>query len=245
MFRLLDVPLLQSRAALADIPEGKILINTINAHSYNVAQKDSAFAAALSGGDFLIPDGAGIVKACHWLGKAGSPLERVAGWDLFCFEMERVSKLKRNPRVMFLGSSPQVLCRIAERAAADYPGMEVRTYSPPYKAEFSEEENAAMVEAVNSAEPDLLWLGMTAPKQEKWAWEHWKELDIACHAGTVGAVFDFYAGTARRAPQWWQEHSLEWLYRLLHEPRRMWKRYVVGNPLFILNILKEKLHKDA
>lgn len=93
--------------------------------------------------------------------------------------------------------------------------------------------------AVNKANPDLLWIGMTAPKQEKWAYTHWNELKIHCHCGTIGAVFDFYAGTVKRAPAWWQRHSLEWCYRLLKEPRRMWKRYIIGNLLFMWNICKE------
>ena len=141
---------------------------------------------------------------------------------------------------MFMGSSELVLDLIKGTAAFDYPFLEVVTYSPPYKAEFSEEDNQAIIRAINEANPDLLWIGMTAPKQEKWTYSHWKELDIHCHVGTIGAVFDFYAGTAKRAPMWWQDHSLEWLYRLIKEPRRMWRRYVIGNPLFIWNILKEK-----
>jgi N-acetylglucosaminyldiphosphoundecaprenol N-acetyl-beta-D-mannosaminyltransferase len=144
-------------------------------------------------------------------------------------------------RVMFLGSSEKVLTLIRERAAVDYPNLEVVTYSPPYKPEFSEEDSQAMIQAINEANPDLLWIGMTAPKQEKWTYQHWNELDIHCHCGTIGAVFDFYAGTAKRAPLWWQTHSLEWLYRLLSEPKRMWRRYVIGNPLFLWYILKEKL----
>lgn len=80
-----------------------------------------------------------------------------------------------------------------------------------------------------------------ALKQEKWTYAHWKELNIHCHVGTIGAVFDFYAGTAKRAPQWWQEHSLEWLYRLVNESKRMWRRYVIGNPLFIYNVFKRKI----
>lgn len=107
------------------------------------------------------------------------------------------------------------------------------------KPEFSEEDNRAIVEAINKANPDLLWIGMTAPKQEKWAYTHWNELKIHCHCGTIGAVFDFYAGTVKRAPAWWQRHSLEWCYRLLKEPRRMWKRYIIGNLLFMWNICKE------
>lgn len=141
---------------------------------------------------------------------------------------------------MFLGSSEKVLSLIRERAVADYPHLQIVTYSPPYKPEFSNEDNRTMIQAVNTADPDLLWIGMTAPKQEKWAFAHWHELDIHCHCGTIGAVFDFYAGTARRAPLWWQRHSLEWLFRLLMEPRRMWRRYVIGNTKFLYYILKEK-----
>lgn len=229
---------MESRKALSALPEGKILINTINAHSYNTAQKDALFAEALRNGDYLIPDGASIVKACRWIGAKSQPMERIAGWDLFETEMERLNK--RGGRCMFMGSSEKVLQKIRERAATDYPAIEVVTYSPPYKPEFSTEENAAIVQAINAANPDLLWIGMTAPKQEKWTYAHWNELDIHCHVGTIGAVFDFYAGTARRAPQWWQKHSLEWLYRLIIEPRRMWRRYIIGNPLFLWNLTKER-----
>ena len=245
MLRLSDLDIVESKDALAAIPEGKVLINTINAHSFNVAQEDEAFAEALKGGDYLIPDGASIVKACRWLKAKSQPKERIAGWDLFVFEMQRLNdkgKMINDKllRVMFMGSSETVLERIREQAKVDYPHLEVVTYSPPYKAEFSEEENSAIIRAINEANPDLLWIGMTAPKQEKWTYQHWKELDIHCHVGTIGAVFDFYAGTAQRAPKWWQEHGLEWLYRLCIEPKRMWRRYVIGNPLFLWNVSKEK-----
>lgn len=241
-----------SIAGLGKIPEGKALINTINAHSYNTAQEDEAFAEALSKGDFLIPDGASIVKACRWLKAKSQPKERIAGWDLFEYEMTHLnSKMKeckneemKKGRVMFLGSSEKVLALIRERAAVDYPNLEVVTYSPPYKPEFLEEDNRAMIKAINDADPDLLWIGMTAPKQEKWAYTHWKELDINCHCGTIGAVFDFYAGTVKRAPLWWQKHSLEWLYRLIMEPRRMWRRYIIGNAKFLHYIYKESKIKD-
>ena len=119
------------------------------------------------------------------------------------------------------------------------PNIEIETYSPPYKPEFSQEDNQAIIDAINRAKPDLLWIGMTAPKQEKWTYAHWKKLNVHCHVGNIGAVFDFYAGTVKRAPLWWQRHGLEWAYRLLKEPRRMWKRYVVGNMLFLYNVYKE------
>lgn len=245
MLRLTNLNIVESKEALSAIPEGKILINTINAHSYNVAQKDELFAEALANGDYLIPDGASIIKACKWLYAKSQPKERIAGWDLFAFEMERLNNRSKREevrgKVMFMGSSEKVLSLIREKAALDYPHLEVVTYSPPYKSVFSDEENTAIIKAINDADPDLLWIGMTAPKQEKWTYSHWKELNIHCHVGTIGAVFDFYAGTAKRAPMWWQKHSLEWLYRLIIEPKRMWRRYVIGNPLYLWNIFEEKV----
>ena len=242
MLKLKDINILGSREELRRLPEGKLLINTINAHSYNTAQKDVVFAEALTNGDVLIPDGASIVKACRWIKAKSQPKERIAGWDLFVHEMERVNKENEGAKkkVMFLGSSNNVLALIKARAEKDYPNIEVITFSPPYKPVFSDEDNRMMIEAINNTKPDLLWIGMTAPKQEKWAYAHWNELNINCHAGTIGAVFDFYAGTIQRAPIWWQEHSLEWLYRLLKEPKRMWRRYLIGNILFLWNIFTKE-----
>ena len=275
MFRLKNLNILGSKAELAALPEGKLLINTINAHSYNTARKDELFAEALTNGDVLIPDGVSIVKACRWIKAKGLPKERIAGWDLFEFEMNKLEECGmknvecgannssldnsqsasadhstfntqhsplRSPQrtVMFMGSSQKVLDLIVKRAAEVYPHLKIVTYSPPYKPEFSDEDNKAIIEAINAADPDLLWIGMTAPKQEKWTYSHWNELNIHCHVGTIGAVFDFFAGTVERAPIWWQRHGLEWLYRLLKEPKRMWRRYIIGNTLFLWNMLKEK-----
>lgn len=238
MLMLNELRILESKDQLSCIPTGKILINTINAHSFNTAQTDPLFAEALKNGDYLLPDGASIVKACRWLHCQSQPKERIAGWDLFEFEMNRLNQ--SGGRCMFMGSSDKVLALIKERARIVYPKIEVITYSPPYKEEFSEAENTAIISAINTANPDLLWIGMTAPKQEKWTYTHWDELKIHCHVGTIGAVFDFFAGTYTRAPQWWQNHSLEWLYRLLKEPKRMWRRYIIGNPLFLFHVGKQK-----
>mgnify|MGYP004552340077 FL=1 len=247
MFRLKTLTILGSKAELASLPEGKLLINTINAHSFNTAKKDQLFAEALTNGDVLIPDGVSIVKACKWIKAKSQPKERIAGWDLFSFEMEKLereseelrTKSEESKIVMFMGSSQKVLDLIVKRAAEVYPHLKVVTYSPPYKPEFSDEDNKAIIDAINAANPDLLWIGMTAPKQEKWTYSHWNELNIHCHVGTIGAVFDFFAGTVERAPIWWQEHGLEWLYRLIKEPKRMWRRYIIGNSLFLWNMVKE------
>ena len=242
--------LLGSKAELDNLPQGKLLINTLNAYSYNNAKKDRKFAEALLNGDVLIPDGMSVVKACQWLGNPHSPRERVAGWDLFMHEMKKLNSLKpletslhhERRRVLFFGSSERVLALMKERAAKDFPNLEVVTYSPPYKDEFSAEDSKAMVDFINATEPNLMWVGMTAPKQEKWTYEHWNELNVNCHVGTVGAVFDFYAGTTKRAPLWWQQHGIEWLYRLIKEPRRMWRRYIIGNAEFLCYVVGEKFN---
>lgn len=247
MITIGSLKLLCSKAELATLPEGKLLINTINAFSYNNARKDPLFAEALTKGDVLIPDGVSIVKACGWLNKECKPKERIAGWDLFAFEMDKLNSKGQilaeqgqpKPHVMFMGSSEKVLSLIREKASEVYPNVEVDTYSPPYKPEFTDEDNNAIIEAINKVRPDLLWIGMTAPKQEKWAYKHFDRLDIDCHIGTIGAVFDFFAGTYKRAPEAWQRYGLEWLYRLLSEPKRMWRRYLIGNTVFIGHVIRE------
>ena len=239
--RINDLTLVRSRDEMAGWPDGKFLIDTVNAHSFVVAQKDSAFADALLSADALLPDGISIVKACRWLKMQSAPVEKIAGADLFAYEMGKLEE--KGGICFFLGSSSDVLARIEERAAEVYPHIRVITYSPPYKLVFSAEDNQAMVEAVNAAHPDLLWVGMTAPKQEKWLHDHWAELDLHGHAGAIGAVFDFFAGTVKRAPQKWIDLGLEWLYRLLREPRRTWRRYLIDNPRFLWLVLQEKLSK--
>ena len=198
MFVLKELSILSNKINLSLLPQGKLLINTINAHSYNTALKDPLFAEALQKGDALIPDGISIVKACRWLKTKSQPQERIAGWDLFVFEMERLNQ--KGGKCFFMGSSEKVLSLIREKAKRIYPNITVETYSPPYKPEFSAEDNKKIIDAINQANPDLLWIGMTAPKQEKWTYSHWDELDIHCHVGTIGAVFDFFAGTVERAP---------------------------------------------
>ena len=239
MISIRELNLLGCRANLADLPDGKLLINTINAFSYNNARKDALFEEALTKGDVLIPDGISIVRACRWLKAKTQPKERIAGWDLFAFEMHRLNRL--GGKVMFLGSSEKVLDLIRKKSATLYSNLEVVTYSPPYKPKFTLEDDQNMVQAINEANPDLLWIGMTAPKQEKWTYANWDRLNIHCHVGTVGAVFDFFAGTYKRAPEIWQRMGLEWFYRLLKEPRRMWKRYIIGNVVFMGHVVREKI----
>jgi len=170
----------------------------------------------------------------------GEKLHKIAGADLFFYEMERINT--KGGACFFLGSSEETLQKIRKRATKEYPNIQVHTYSPPYKPEFSEDENNLMIEAVNAVEPDVLFVGMTAPKQEKWAYHHFEQLQSG-HVCCIGAVFDFYAGTVKRAPGWLIQLGMEWSYRLIKEPRRMWRRYLIGNAKFIGLVVMEKIRR--
>lgn len=232
--RLKDLPLFI--LSLGMLPKDKCLVNTINAHSFNTLQKDFDFYESLQKSTILLPDGISIVLAIRLL--TGKKIGKIAGEDLFKWEMERMEQ--ERGKVFFLGSSEATLAKIVERTKREYPNVMVATYSPPYKPEFTAEDNQQMIEAVNAFKPDVLLIGMTAPKQEKWAAAHFEQL-MATHVCSIGAVFDFYAGTVKRAPRWMIAIGMEWFYRLVREPRRMWRRYLIGNALFIYYIICEKL----
>jgi N-acetylglucosaminyldiphosphoundecaprenol N-acetyl-beta-D-mannosaminyltransferase len=221
---------------LTNIKDQKLLITTLNAHCFNLAQQDSLYYEALCNSDILLPDGISIVYATYFL--TGVKLKKIAGADLFFHEMNRLNA--NGGTCFFLGSSISTLEQISKRASYEYPQVRVYQYSPPYKQEFSSEDNVKMLSAINTCKPDVLFIGMTAPKQEKWAYVNISKLN-AKHICCVGAVFDFYAGTVIRAPGWIIGLGLEWFYRLIKEPVRMWKRYLIGNPKFMFYILKEKL----
>mgnify|MGYP001199337704 FL=1 len=225
---------------LNELNNGKQLINTINAHSYNLTKDDALFKLSLLKSDVLLPDGIAVVWAVKFL--LGSIIKKIAGADLFFYEMERLQN--QNGKCFFLGSTEDVLSKIKSRASIEYPSIEIASYSPPYKVHFSEVDTLNMLEKVNDFEPDVLFIGMTAPKQEKWAHQNFDRLHVKSHICSVGAVFDFYAGSIERAPNWMISIGLEWLYRLLKEPKRMWRRYLIGNTVFMIQIIKEKLFKN-
>lgn len=213
-------------------------VSCINPHSTVVSTGDSEFVDSLKSSDILVPDGAGIVLASNILGK--NIKERVTGADIF-FGISEYANKKGGVKYFFLGSTQAVLDKISANLAKDYPGIEIcGTYSPPYKPKFSDEDNAVMIDLVNQVKPDVLWVGMTAPKQEKWIHENKDKLQVPL-SGAIGAVFDFYAGTVPRSPEWACRMGLEWLPRLAREPRRLFKRNFISSPLFLLMVFKEKL----
>lgn len=213
----------------------KTLINTINQYSFCIAQEDAAFKKALQGSDILLPDGMAIVAAARLL--SNTKITKIAGAELHDFLLQKLNTTGGS--CFYLGASQDTLYKINNRVKIEFPNVKVYSYSPPFKAVFSVSDNDKMVAAVNAVSPDVLFIGMTAPKQEKWAFEH-KDLLQANIICSIGAVFDFYAGTVKRPSEFWIQLRLEWFIRLIKEPKRMWKRYLYFGPIFIGYILREK-----
>jgi len=208
-----------------------------NPHSLVEADGDGTFRTALLDADMIVPDGAGIVLASRLLN--GRIRQRITGSDVFRGVNEAMNQ-RGQGSCFFLGSTEGTLARISAKMAKDFPKVKVAgTYSPPFKNEFIEEDNNRMVAAVNAAEPDVLWVGMTAPKQEKWIYRNRDKLNVKFVAA-VGAVFDFYTETVKRSHPGFQKLGLEWLPRLLQQPGRLWSRTVISAPVFLFLVLKQK-----
>lgn len=208
-----------------------------NPHSLVVAETDPLFEAAIKNADMVTPDGVGIVVASRILG--GQIFDRVTGSDIF-FGLSNILNEKGKYSYFFLGSTRDNLATIQERMDRDFPNITVAgTFSPPFKADFSEEDDCMMIEEINRAKPDVLWVGMTAPKQEKWIYRNKGKLHVR-FIGPIGAVFDFYTRTVTRSHPWFQKHGFEWFPRLLKQPRRLWRRNFVSGPVFLIRILKQR-----
>jgi len=216
-----------------DFSKNKI-INTINPHSYCVANEDLDFKKALENSDILLPDGIGIVWAEKFLNNQN--IKKIAGFDLFLFLMEKLNN--ENGSVFFLGASQETLIKIKIKCNSEYPNVSLGCYSPPFKAVFTDEDSTKMCNEVNTFKPDVLFIGMTAPKQEKWIFNYKNQLN-AKNICSIGAVFDFYAGNVNRAPKFIIRLGLEWLHRSM-KSKRLFKRNFISNPKFILDTLKTK-----
>ena len=224
-------------ASLSDITfVTKCIINTINPHSYCEAKKDSLFAEALLSSDVLLPDGSGIVLATKIL--TDKKINKIAGADIHQYLLEQ-AHLKIQ-KVFYLGASVSTLRLIEKRIQRDFPNIKVGSFSPPFKAQFSNEETQIMLDKINGFQPDILFVGMTAPKQEKWVYTNQNQINANVIA-SIGAVFDFYAGTVKRSSPFWISLGLEWLPRLIRDPKRLWKRNFISTPKFIVEIIWNKL----
>lgn len=210
----------------------------LNPHSVETAAVDTDFRDALLDAQFLTADGIGIVYMSRMFG--GGLHHRITGSDIF-FGLTQAMNEVGGRSCFFLGSTDDTLDKIRRRMAREFPRVRVAgTYSPPFKPDFDDADTDDMVRRVNEAQADVLWVGMTAPKQEKWIYRNRDRLAVD-FAGPIGAVLDFYAGNIRRAGPVWQELGLEWLPRLAQEPRRLWRRNFVSAPAFLLRGIRHHM----
>jgi len=196
---------------------------------------DPAIRRAVNGAGLVTPDGMPIV----WLTRvAGHPhVSRVYGPDLmldFCARSVRLGY-----RHYFYGGVEGVPKQLAAVLITRFPGLQVTGgYSPPFQP-LRPEEDAEVVDRINAACPDVVWVGLGSPKQDLWMATHRERLEAPLLVG-VGAAFDFYTGRVRQAPRWMMRIGLEWLFRLCQEPRRLWHRYLLGNPRFVVNVILQR-----
>lgn len=233
-----------SRLSVAEIvtlsllDEKQLVVNTLNPHSYAEQKYDSEFKNALLSSDTLIPDGSGMVLAAKLLNNTS--IGKIAGYNLFLETMTQLSK--KGGKVFFLGSTDTVLNKIVQRAKLDFPKVEIYTLSPPFKADFNDDDIANFSRKINEIKADVVFVGLTAPKQEKLIVKL-KEFTHVKFLSGIGAVFDFYAGTVNRPSDVWLKLHLEWLVRLIGEPKRLWRRNFISTPIFLMDLLKCKIRK--
>ncbi|RZK21675.1 MAG: glycosyltransferase [Pedobacter sp.] len=217
--------------------ESKTVINTINQYSYCVANEDTEFRDALVGSDILLPDGEGVVLAERIL--TGRKISKISGADLHEHILNSLNK--KNGRCFYLGANDETLKKIKARIKQEFPSIVVGYYSPPFKSVFSEEDNIKMITAINDFGTDALFIGLTAPKQEKWSWQFKSQIDakLIC---AIGAVFDFYSETVKRPSDFFIRYKLEWLGRLMSNPKKMWRRYIYYGPIYAYHIIRLKFN---
>lgn len=203
-------------------------------HGVSEAQQDPSFRRVLNEADLVVPDGMPLV----WLARRrGYPLERrVYGPELMETFCKQVGSQYRH---FLYGGAPGIAERLADVMRDRYGCNVVGTITPPFR-ELSRMESDEIVDQINAAEPDVIWVGLSTPKQEKWMASHKASLRAPVSVG-VGAAFDFLAGIKSSAPAWMQENGLEWLYRLGKEPRRLWRRYLIGGSSFAYRVLRDEM----
>ena len=206
-----------------------------NVHTTVTSFEDADYCAIQNGGLMAIPDGGPLSTVGQKRGHKN--MERTTGPSL----MEEIFEIsaKKGYRHYFYGSKEETLELLYQKLTSTYPGIQIAgMYSPPFRP-LTEEEDRAIIERINETKPDFVWVGLGAPKQEKWMAAHQGKIDGLMLG--VGAGFDYFAENIKRAPMWMQKHNLEWLYRLVQDPKRLFKRYWSTNTKFIWNaVIKGK-----
>lgn len=204
-----------------------------NVHSVVTASQDAEFGRVVNGADMATPDGAPLAWMLRWLGHENQ--QRINGPDLMWKYCEQAQS--RAESVFFYGSAQATLDILQTKLLAAFPNLKIAgAFSPPFRT-LTPEEDEAVVAKINASGAGVVWVSLGCPKQELWMAAHRGRIN-AVMVG-VGAAFDYHAGTIKRAPKWLQNNGLEWSYRLVSEPRRLWKRYLVTNTLFVIGAVKQ------
>ncbi len=203
-----------------------------NVHVIMECKRDQKLKHILNHAGMVTPDGMPLVWLCRLHGYKNT--QRVYGPDLLLAACER--SLSTGWQHYFYGGAPGVAEKLIENLKQRFPALQIAGCDPPPFRPLTLEEDQAAVEKINSSRADIVWVGLGAPKQEFWMAEHLGKINAPVMVG-VGAAFDFHAGLKKQAPRWMQRSGLEWLFRLATEPRRLWKRYLINNPLFVLLVL--------
>ncbi|MEQ5767641.1 WecB/TagA/CpsF family glycosyltransferase [Halomonas sp. H33-56] len=204
-----------------------------NAHSIVTAKRDLEFNTVIDEADMATPDGAPVA----WMMSRGNKKrqERINGPDLMIKYFDQANKSGQS--VFLYGGMPATLCLLEQKIREKFPFLKIAgTHSPPFR-KLSNHEKQEIVRKINESGANTVWVGLGCPKQEKWMYEHRGEISAVMIG--VGAAFDYHAGVIKRAPMWMQNNGLEWLHRLISEPRRLWRRYFFTNTLFVMYALKE------
>jgi len=212
-------------------------VTLTNPHSVLLCHRNEQMMAATAGAGLTLPDGAGIILASRLF--RFPHYGRVDGPTLMLYVCD-VGR-RYGYRHFFYGGGQDVAERLSKRLQDLYPGLQVvGTYCPPFRAVA--DEDTEIVNRINAAEPDILWVGLGAPKQEQWMAMHMGRIQATAMIG-VGAAFDFHSGNVKWSPAWIRKLGLEWAYRMAQNPRRMWRRNVIDTPLFVSKIVKERLKR--
>ncbi len=210
-------------------------IISINVDVLIKARKDLEFKSVINNSELVLADSRILLFSSFFLGR---PLEENITGSNFVLNFSDWAA-KKGYKLFLLGAAPGVAAKAAEILIQKNSALRiVGTYSPPFGFGNNEEENKKIIKMIKESSPDVLFVGLGAPMQEKWIWRFKDEYQVPVSIG-VGATFDFISGNVKRAPKWIQIIGLEWLFRLCQEPRRLWKRYLIGNTIFIWLVLKE------
>jgi N-acetylglucosaminyldiphosphoundecaprenol N-acetyl-beta-D-mannosaminyltransferase len=231
---------LERIAGFIDRRERALVLN-VNVHAYNLAMEQPWLVDYLNSAEINFCDGAGVILGARLHGLTIP--ERITYADWY-WQLAAMAE-DRDYSLFFLGAKPGVAARAADVLRGRHPRLRIVGIRDGYfDLTPGSADNETLIEAINTASPHIITLGMGMPLQERWLYENWHRIN-ACVGLTGGAVFDYVSGEVQRAPRWMTDNGLEWLGRMFVEPRRLWKRYIVGNPVFLARVLRERFRRGT